>query len=39
MNKTSVSEVIDAAPFNRTHLLILMWGCFIMLFDENVPYS
>ena len=33
MNKTSVSEVIDAAPFNRTHLLILLWGCFIMLFD------
>lgn len=33
MNKTSVSEVINAAAFNRTHLLILMWGCFIMLFD------
>lgn len=33
MKTTSVSEVIDAAPFNRTHLLILLWGCFIMLFD------
>lgn len=33
MNPTSVSEVINAASFNRTHLLILLWGCFIMLFD------
>ena len=33
MSKITVSEVIDAAPLNRTHLLILMWGCFIMLFD------
>jgi AAHS family benzoate transporter-like MFS transporter len=33
MHKTTVAAVIDAARFNRTHWLILAWGCFIMLFD------
>lgn len=33
MNRQSAAAVIDAARFNRTHWLILGWGCFIMLFD------
>ncbi|AGI26251.1 MFS transporter [Pseudomonas sp. MT3] len=33
MHKTTVAAVIDSARFNRTHWLILAWGCFIMLFD------
>ncbi|WP_243703100.1 hypothetical protein, partial [Pseudomonas aeruginosa] len=27
MNRQSAAAVIDAARFNRTHWLILGWGC------------